>query len=238
VPALLSLVAFAVLIGLGTWQMQRRAWKETLIATLAQRANSPPIALPPRPNWSKLDPAEDEFRRVRFTGSFRSGQEAHVFTSGSALRTDVSGIGYWVFVPAVVDGGLIVVNRGFVPEGKRDPISRTSGEIAGPVTITGALRWPEPRTWFSPADDPAHDLWLVRDQSAMAAAKNWGEVAPFYIEQDGPVPPGGLPKPGRLSPNLPNNHLQYALTWYALALVLAGIFIVWVRGRHRVGARG
>ena len=87
------------------------------------------------------------------------------------------------------------------------------------------MRWPEARHWFTPKDDPAQNLWFVRDPIAIAAAKGWGaRVAPFYVEQERPVPPGGLPQPGKLVANLRNNHLQYAVTWFGLALVLAGGF--------------
>jgi surfeit locus 1 family protein len=95
------------------------------------------------------------------------------------------------------------------------------------------MRWPETRGMFNPPDDPARNVWFVRDPAAMAAAKQLGPVAPFYVEQEGPVPPGGWPSPARMSVNLPNNHLQYAVTWFGLAAVLIGVFasFVWTR-RH------
>lgn len=235
-PGIAALAVFAVLIGLGTWQMQRRAWKEDLIARLTQRAVAAPVALPPRPDWSRFEPANDEFRRVRFTATFRPGEEAYVYTVGSSLRPDVSGQGYWAFTPAVVDGGIVVVNRGFVPQDRRDPQTRMAGKVGGTVTVTGALRWPEAPGTFTPAAEPGKNIWYARDHRAIAAAKGWteaGKVAPFYIEQEAPAPPGGLPQPGRLKPSLPNNHLQYAITWYGLALVLAGVFFAFARGRRR-----
>jgi len=235
-PGLVALAAFIVLLGLGTWQMQRLAWKEGLIATLERRLVASPIALPPRPDWSRLAPATDEYRRVRLTATFRSGEEAYVYTVGSSLRGDISGPGYWVFAPAVVDGGIVVVDRGFVPQDRRDPRTRAAGQITGAITIVGALRWPEGPGLFTPAAEPGKSVWYLRDHLAIAAAKGWsatGEVAPFYIEQEAPIPPGGLPKPGRLKPNLPNNHLQYALTWYGLALVLLGVFTAFAWSRRR-----
>jgi surfeit locus 1 family protein len=175
-----------------------------------------------------------EFRRVRFAAKFLHGQEALVYTSGSALRSDVSGPGYWVFTPALrQDGSLVVVNRGFVPEGRQDPASRAAGQVSDLTEIIGALRWPEPRGLFAPADDSARNLWFVRDHLAMAAAKDWGPVAPFFVDQEAPPPPGGLPRVGKIAPNLRNDHLQYALTWYALAVVLAVVFVVWLRSRAR-----
>jgi surfeit locus 1 family protein len=100
------------------------------------------------------------------------------------------------------------------------------------VSITGALRWPEQRGMLTPRDDPARNLWFARDPAAIAAAKGFPSVAPFYIEQEAPVPPGGLPHPSALMVNLRNEHLQYALTWFGLAAVLVGVFVFWVKARQ------
>ena len=223
-----ALVAFAVLVALGTWQIERKAWKENLIATLTERLAAPPVALPPPAAWSALDPANDEYLRVKFVGNFDYPGEALVYAAASAFRPDVSGTGYWVFTPArLADGAVVMVNRGFVPDARKDAATRASGQIAGPIEITGALRWPDERHWFSPADDPAHNLWFTRDPRSIAAAKGLGAVAPFYVEQETPVPPGGLPQPGKLVVQLRNAHLGYAITWYGLALVLVVVFAVW-----------
>ena len=196
-------------------------WKEDLIARLDAKLSAKPTDLPPRERWARLDAAEDEFRRVTFPAEFLPGQEALVYSSGSSLRPDVAGPGYWVFSPArLLGGSLVVVNRGFVPEGKQEPKTRAEGQPKGVVEIVGVMRWPEPRGEFTPADDPAKNLWFARDPAAMAAAKNWGAVAPFYVDQEAPPAPGGLPKVGPLKPSLPNNHLQYAVTWYGLALAV------------------
>lgn len=232
-PSLVVLAALAALIALGTWQLERKAWKDRLIAALQQRLAAEPTELPRPATWTAADPAALEFRRVRFAAEFVPGQEALVYSSGSALRSDARGPGYWVFAPARLPGGVVVVNRGFVPEEFKDPQRRSQAEPAGPIEITGALRWPEQRGLFTPADAPARNLWFVRDPAAMAQAKNWGPVAPFYLEQEAPPAPGGWPKVGRLEPALPNNHLQYALTWYGLAAVLVAVFIAWLRARRR-----
>jgi surfeit locus 1 family protein len=241
-----ALLAFAVLIVLGTWQVERKAWKEALIASLTERLASPPQTLPLAKDWAKLDRAGDEYRRVKFTASFDNAREALVFAAASAFRPDVTSPGYWVFTPArLADGSIVVVNRGFVPDVRRDPKSRPQGQIAEAIEITGALRWPDERHWFTPADDVSHNLWFTRDPAAIAAAKgldkgldNAGAVAPFYVEQEAPTPPGGLPQPGKLVVALPDNHLQYALTWYGLAAVLAAVFGFWAAssGRHSATA--
>jgi surfeit locus 1 family protein len=165
---------------------------------------------------------------------FLEGQEALVYTAGSPFRPDVTGTGYWVFAPAQLAGGsIVIVNRGFVPLDRKDPATRAQANQRGTVEIVGVMRWPETRGLFTPADDPKTNVWYLRDPEAMAAAKNWATAAPFYIDQEAPVPPGGLPLPGKLSVQLPDNHLQYAITWFGLALALAGVYVVWVAGRFR-----
>jgi surfeit locus 1 family protein len=232
-----TLIAVVVLLGLGTWQIERKLWKQALIDTLDRRLASPPVELPPRAIWPRLDPGQDEFRRVAFRAQLVPDQEALVYTSGSAFRTDVSGPGYWVFAPASLsDGAVVVVNRGFVPQGGPERPGQAQGEPGGSLDIVGVLRWPEARGAFTPADEPDKNLWFVRDPAAIAAAKGWGAVAPFFVEQEAPVSPGGWPRPGPLTVKLRNDHLQYALTWYGLALALVGVFAVWARGARREAA--
>jgi surfeit locus 1 family protein len=235
-----ALIAFAVLIALGTWQVERKAWKENLIAALNERLAAAPAALPPPAAWPGLDQADNEYRRVKFTATFDHGNEALVYAAASAFRPDVTDRGYWVFTPADLPGGAIVmVNRGFVPDARKDAATRTAGQAAGPVEIVGVLRWPDPHTWFAPGNDPPHNLWFARDPQAIAAAKGIGTGAPFYVEQESPVPAGGLPQPGKLVVNLRNQHLGYALTWYGLALVLAASFAAWAfTSRRRTGGSG
>jgi surfeit locus 1 family protein len=234
VPALFTLAGIALLIGLGVWQLERKVWKEALIDSIARRMTAAPAALLLPERWASLDPAADEFGRVAFRAEFENDQEALVFASGTALRPDVSGPGYWVFTPARLPGGArVAVNRGFVPEAKSDAASRAAGRIDGLVDIVGALRWPERAGWFTPAGEPTHNLWFARDHLAIAAAKGWGNVAPFYIEQEAPPAPGGLPRPGKLVVALPDNHLQYALTWFGLALALGAVFAAFVRAQWR-----
>jgi surfeit locus 1 family protein len=234
VPAVL---VFSVLVGLGTWQLQRKVWKETLIETLTERLAAPPSALPAPGTWQMLRQADDEYRRVKFIATFDHTKESLVYGAASAFRPDVAGLGYWVLTPARLDdGGVVIVNRGFVPEGRQAPASRAEGQIAGPVAIVGAMRWPEARSWLTPAADLAHNLWFVRDPLAIAGAKGLGAVAPFYVEQESPTPPGGLPRPGKLMVNLRDEHLQYAVTWYGLAVVLVGVFVAWAFSSRRDAA--
>ena len=228
-----AIVGVAILIGFGLWQLDRKVWKENLIATLTARLARAPENLAPRASWPRLLPEGNEYTRVAFPAEFLDGQEALVYSAGSPLRPDVKGPGYWVFAPAQLAGGSIVlVNRGFVPLERKDAATR-AGTPRGTVEIVGVMRWPETRGLFTPADDVAGNVWYLRDPKEIAAAKTWAIAAPFYIDQESPLPAGGWPKPGKLAVALPDNHLQYAITWFGLALALAGVYGVWLAGRLR-----
>lgn len=237
VPGLFVALGVTVLIGLGTWQIERKSWKEALIATLTQRLDAAPQALPPAARWTELDRAADEFTRVKFRAEFLSGvhdrkREARLYTAGTALRDDIKAPGYFVFAPArLPDGRTVVVNRGYVPNLHPTPATPPSPLPPGPVDVIGVMRFPDRPGWFDQTYNAADDLWFVRDPLAMAVQNGWGAVAPFYIDMEAPVPPGGIPKPGRIKINLRNEHLQYAITWYSLALVLLIVFAVRARRR-------
>ena len=229
IPAIATLAMLVVFLGLGIWQIERKAWKEALIDTLTRRLEAQPQDLPPSVDWTRLDPANAEFRRVRLNVQFSKSNDALVYTSGSQIRDDVKGQGYFVFSPAKLAGGeTVVVNRGFTPD-------KTYPPSEGAQQIIGVLRWPEPPSWFTPERDSA-GIWYARDHLAMAQAQGWGQaggqVAPFYIEQEDPVPPGGVPHPSVLKVRLRNDHLQYAITWFGLAAVTAIMFALWARRRR------
>jgi cytochrome oxidase assembly protein ShyY1 len=225
VPGAFALLGLAMLLALGIWQIERKAWKEALIATLAQRTAAPPIALPPPQAWAALSRENSEFTRVRLRIELGGG-DALVYTGGSALRDDVKSPGFFVFTPArLQSGSAIVVNRGYVP-------SRSAPRLQEPQEIVGSLRWPEAPSLFVSERDSS-GIWYVRDPLAMARVLGWGEVAPFYVEQEAPVPSGGLPHPAAINVRLRNDHLQYALTWFGLAAVLVVVFGIWAAARRR-----
>lgn len=224
--SLFTFATVAMLVGLGVWQLQRRVEKHALIAALDQRLNTAPTPLPSPSQWNALTPEHDEFRRVAFAASFPSLPDAKVYTTGSALRTDVTTPGAFVFAPAAVGDGTIVVDRGFVPDQ-----GRAADVPAGQVTLTGYIRFPEKPGWLTPAADIGKRLWFARDTSGMATVLRWGGVAPFYIDLESPAPASGLPKPGPLEVHLRDDHLQYAITWFGLALAVTIAFAVWLRGR-------
>jgi surfeit locus 1 family protein len=231
---LVALAAFLALVALGTWQLERKAWKEALLAKLGERLAALPVPLPARAQWPQLDRERDEFRRVEFPAELLHDREALVYGAASSLRAGpAAGPGYAVFAPArLADGGIVMVDRGFVPEGRKDAATRAEGQVVGPVEFIGVMRWPEAASVHTPSADRAKNLWFARDSDAIAAAKGV-QAAPFYVALEAPVPPGGWPQPARLRPKLPNNHLHYAVTWYGLALALLAIFAAWAVRQRR-----
>jgi surfeit locus 1 family protein len=224
-PGLAALVALAILIGLGTWQLQRRAWKEDLIAQIAARAYGEPGAIVPETDWAAWRADQDEFRKVRVTGTFLHQFEAPVYGLAPGERQGAPLQGYYLITPLkLATGAIVMVNRGFVPTDLRDPARRPESLPSGEVTITGLVRAPEARNSFTPDDDPARNQWFARDPQAIAAAHNLERVAPFLIDADGSPNPGGWPRGGQTPLTLPNNHLQYAATWFGIALTLIGVF--------------
>ena len=223
IPGLFTLVGLAILISLGLWQLERKQWKEGLIATLDRQMKAPPVPLPSASQWPKLTRENSEFRRVSLRAEFPAdAKPAYLYTGASALREDVKQPGYFVFAPArLPDGRVVVVNRGYVP------MDHPRENPAGPGEIVGFIRWPESPGLFVPDRNETGEIWFVRDPEAMAKTRGWGFVAPFYIDQESPVPAGGLPRPGPLSVNLRNDHLGYAITWFGLAASLAAVFAAW-----------
>ena len=236
-----TLAMVAVFVGLGVWQLQRRVEKHALIAALTERLAAAPGPLPSAAQWSALTPARDEFRRVRFTATYASGPDAMVYSSGSAVRDDISGPGTWAFLPArLATGETVVINTGFVQNTMqdRDQEDRAVKPLvtSAPVTLTGYLRFPETAGVLTPAENVTKRLWFTRDHLAMAHALGWGEVAPFYVDLEAPVPANGIPKPGPLDVHLKDDHMQYAITWFALAGAVVIAFAVWLRAQRRAAA--
>lgn len=240
--SLFTLAMVAVLIGLGLWQLQRRAEKHALIAALDERLAMAPVPLPSPAAWSALSPEKDEFRRVTFTATYAPLPDAMVYSSGSGVRDDISGPGAWAFLPARLPSGEVVaVNAGFVQNTMQDRAQqdRAAGRLVTgeSAALTGYIRFPERGGSLTPAEDAAKRLWFVRDVPAMTRALGWGEggkpVAPFYVDLETPVPSSGIPKPGPLHVRLKDDHLQYAVTWFGLAAVVGIAFGFWWRAQLR-----
>jgi cytochrome oxidase assembly protein ShyY1 len=236
--AIFTLAMVALFIGLGVWQLQRRVEKHALIAALTERLAAAPVPLPGAAEWRKLTADRDEFRRVSFTATYEQRLDAMVYSSGSAIRADISGPGTWAFLPARLSSGeLVAVNAGFVPNTMQDRAVQdhvVTQLITGkPIAMTGYIRFPVAAGVLTPNVEQDKRLWFARDHLAMAQALGWKEVAPFYIDLETPVPPSGIPKPGPLDVRLRDDHMQYAITWFTLAAAVVIAFFLWLRRQGR-----
>jgi surfeit locus 1 family protein len=220
--SLAALVGVVLLTALGLWQLERREWKLDLIQRVAERVHAAPVAAPGPGEWSTLTRANAEYRRVTVTGQFLNERETLV---RAATR---EGPGFWVLTPLETEQGFtVLVNRGFVPPKERDPARRQAGQITGETRVTGLLRITEPQGGFLHSNEPAANRWYSRDVAAIAAARGLSRTAPYFIDADTTPNAGGLPIGGLTVIAFRNNHLQYALTWFTLALMLtAGMFLI------------
>ena len=201
--ALCALAAFAGFFALGTWQLERRAWKLDLIERVDQRVRAPAIDAPGPGQWQRVNRADDEYRHVRASGRFLHERETLV------QATTELGSGYWVLTPLrMADGRSLLVNRGFVsPAQQKERAARRGGEEAGAVTVTGLLRMTEPRGALLRDNDPGADRWYSRDVQAIALARGLGEVAPYFVDADAAATAAGGPVGGLTVIAFPNNHL-------------------------------
>ncbi|NUR10568.1 MAG: SURF1 family protein [Bradyrhizobium sp.] len=225
----LSLAAIVLLIALGVWQIERRAWKLALIDRVEQRVHAPAQPIPSPASWPAVRAANDEYRHVSVTGRFLHDRETLV----QAVTEE--GPGYWVLTPLErADGTLVLINRGFVPSERRDASTRRDGNPDGQIEITGVLRMTEPKGGFLRNNVPQHNRWYSRDVAAIAAARGLHDVAPFFVDADAGSQSGSGPIGGLTVVRFPNNHLIYALTWFALAFMLAGrLFVTFGGGPFR-----
>jgi surfeit locus 1 family protein len=224
----LGLVVFAVLLGLGTWQVQRLYWKEALLDTIGRRTHSAPQPLADIEREFAASHDVD-YTPVTVTGTFLHQGERHFFATWEGDS------GFNVYTPLQLDDGrFVLVNRGFVPYDLKDPAKRQKGEVAGKVTVTGLARNPLPGkpSMMLPDNDIAKNIFFWKDRDAMAASAGLpagAVLVPFFIDADKTPNPGGLPVGGVTIIDLPNNHLQYAVTWYGLAAALAAVLILRLR---------
>ena len=221
----LLLAASLVFIGLGVWQVERRAEKLALIAAVDERVHRPAAAAPGPPAWPGISAAADAYRAVRVRGVFLHDRETLVQAATGR------GPGYWVMTPLRTEAGwTLLVNRGFVPPENKERAARRAGEPTGPVTITGLLRITEPGGAFLRANNPATDRWYSRDVAAIGRARRLGAIAPYFVDAGPSREEGRQPVGGLTIVSFPNNHLQYAITWFGLAgLSGFGLTRIWRR---------
>lgn len=220
-------IAFAVLVYLGFWQLQRLAWKEGLIAQIAERVDARPVPLEDAvARWNKT--GDVEYVRVQARGRFLHDKERHLFSV-------IDGKSGWrVFTPFETDGNAIVIaDRGFVPDELKSADHRAAGQISGPVEIVALARRPETPGVFTPGNEADRNIWYWRDLEGMArsalSSQDQSRVVPFFVEMEAQSLPGDGPKGGATRLKLSNNHLQYALTWFGLAgglLVVVAVYVV------------
>ncbi|WP_294132131.1 SURF1 family protein [Sphingobium sp.] len=220
-PVGLTLIAallFAGLCALGVWQVERLAWKRDLIARVEARIHAAPIAAP------RSATQADEYRRITATGSFLHDRATLVQAS------TVRGLGFWVLTPLRrADGTILLINRGFVPPDARTRYARPTGI----VRVTGLLRLTEPGGGFLRSNDPAANRWYSRDVAAIATARALPATPTYFIDADADPRADALPVGGLTVIRFPNNHLVYALTWFSLAAMTAGAYIILMRQSRR-----
>jgi surfeit locus 1 family protein len=217
------LAALAILLSLGTWQVERLQWKEKLLADIAERRVAPPVTLGEIEAMAAR--GEDiEYRPVTVTGVFANNRERHFFATWRGQT------GYYVYTPLQLpDGRFLFVNRGFVPYEAKEPEKRKQGQLTGEQTVTGLARarLAEKPSAIVPENDLAKNIFYWKDLDAMAASTGItaDRLVPFFIDAGDAPNPKGLPIGAVTQFDLPNNHLQYALTWYGLAAALVGVML-------------
>jgi surfeit locus 1 family protein len=227
-PTVISVPCFLVALALGTWQVQRLAWKQGLIAERTAQLAAQPT---PPPDRVAPEDATLDFHRVRLIGTFLHDREIHL-----AARSLRGNTGYDVITPLRRrDGSMVLVDRGWVPPERKAADKRAEGQVPGEVVVDGIARTRFRKGYFQPDNDVAKNVWFWVDLAAMA--KQAGVVVePLIVEAGEGAVPGGWPKGGQTRVDLTNNHLSYVVTWYSVAVTIAVIYVLWHRRHARVEA--
>jgi len=208
VPIVIGVAGVAVLLSLGVWQMQRLSWKEGVLAEIEARIAAPPVALP-----ETLEEARDRYLPVAADGQI-GDENIRVLVS-----TREDGAGYRIISPFETAGRLILIDRGFIPAEDHVP-------GGGPATVTGNLHWPDEVTGSTPENDLLRNIWFARDVPTMAAAL--GAEPVLIIARE--IEPGYGPRPMPVgTEGIPNDHLEYAVTWFSLAAIwfVMTLYLLW-----------
>jgi len=220
----LALIALAILISLGNWQMRRLAWKEGLISTIAMRAEAEPVPLEEALDRWRVD-GEIEYLPVHVAGTFHHDKEQYYYAPST------EGPGWNVYTPLETeDGKVVFINRGFVADAVKDPATRPQGQLPGIVGLVGLARAApkEKPNSFVPDNDVAGNAYYWPSLAEMATAAGYDPNAetlvPFFLDAKATEIRGGWPRGGTTRVELPNKHLGYAITWYGLALTLVGVY--------------
>ena len=221
-PTLFTIPAVLMMLGFGVWQLERLAWKTSLIDRMQSRMAAAPVPL----DALSGKPADVEYRNVRLSGRFDHAHELHVIA-----RSLNGNLGYQIVTPLVLsDGRVVLISRGWVPEERKDPARRAEGQVQGPVELVGVTRLSQVPGWVTPNNDAAKNVWFYVDIPAMRQAAGITAPGPNYWFSASNAPnPGGFPIGGQIQINLPNDHLQYAVTWFAFAVILSVIYLIYSR---------
>lgn len=228
-PTVLSLAILGVALGLGIWQMERREWKRGILDRMAVNQAAAPIGFD---ELLKGDPLAREYGRVKVAGTFLHDKEFYL-----AARSLKNKVGLQVVTPLATDDGRIVLfDRGWIPQEAKDPPRRAAGQVQGRVELTGIVRRNQERRQFAPENVPDRNVWFHVDvplMRSMAGGKPDPKLDAFFLDADAAANPGGVPVGGQTRLDIPNDHLQYAITWFLIALAMAGVYLAyhWENGR-------
>lgn len=234
-PTLISLPVLALALGLGIWQLERREWKRDILERIAVNQAAPPVTLD---ELLRGEPLRHEYGRATVRGSLLHDREFYL-----AARSLKNKVGLHVVTPLrTEDGRIVLFDRGWVPQERKDPAKRAEGQVAGIVTLTGIVRRTQEQRQFAPDNVPERNVWFHVDvplMRRMAGGKSDPKLDSFFLEADSSVNPGGLPIGGQTRLDIPNDHLQYAITWFGIALALVGVYLAyhWENGRLTIAGR-
>jgi surfeit locus 1 family protein len=234
-PTVIMLPIFVFALSLGVWQLERRAWKRDILDRMAANQAAAVVSLD---ELLKGDPLRREYGRVAVAGTFLHDKE--FFLAARSLKNKV---GMQVVTPLRTDSGAIVLfDRGWIPSEQKEPARRAQGQLADRVELTGVVRRTQVKRQFAPDNDPPKNFWFHVDvplMRRMAGASPDPVLDSFFLEADAKPNPGGVPVGGQTRLDIPNDHLQYAITWFLIALAAAGVYLAyhWEQGRLTVAGR-
>ncbi|PPR79249.1 MAG: hypothetical protein CFH01_00509 [Alphaproteobacteria bacterium MarineAlpha2_Bin1] len=217
-----AFIGFIFLLGLGTWQLDRLEWKNNLIAERQSFLNDDPILF--NGDIKELNGAM--WKPVQLNGTYQHDKELYL-----AARSMRGNVGFHVLTPLSLSNGKnILINRGWVPREKKDPLTRIQSNYKGPVELIGIITPGFKKGFFSPKNDLTNNVWLYVDYMEMSSAVGM-TLQKFVIDakENGR---GGFPIGSQTRVNMPNDHLQYAVTWYLLGLTLVFVWFFWNKNRQ------
>lgn len=234
-PTIIMLPIVVLSLSLAMWQMERRAWKRDILDRIATNQAAAPLSLD---ELLKGDPLRFEYGRVKVSGTFLHDKEFYL-----AARSLKSKVGMQVVTPLRAENGAIVlIERGWIPSDKKEPEKRAEGQLPGKVELTGILRRSQIKRQYAPDNDTARNFWFHVDvpvMRQMAGGRPDPKLDSFFLDADATPNPGGVPVGGQTRLDIPNDHLQYAITWFLIALAGIGVYLAyhWENGRLTIAGR-